>query len=77
MVSTELFYGWIANHFSKLVTQRPVVLIVDGHSTHIDLEISKLCRDLQIHLYCLPLHTSHVLQSLDVGFFSSLNPLPR
>ena len=71
-ISTELFYGWIANHFSKLVTQWPVVLIVDGHSTHIDLEVSKLCRDLQIHLYCLPPHTSHVLQPLDVGFFSSL-----
>lgn len=70
-ISTELFYGWVANHFSKFATERPCVLIVDGHSTHIDLEVSKLCRDLQIHLYCLPPHTSHVLQPLDVGFFGA------
>ena len=33
-----------------------------------------MCRDLQIHLYCLPFHTSHVLQPLaiDFGFFGSL-----
>ena len=49
-----------------------VVLLVDGHSTHIDLEVSKFCRDQQIHLYCLPPHTSHILQPLDVGFFGAL-----
>lgn len=34
-IKTELFYGWIANHFAKHVKQRPVVLLLDGHSTHI------------------------------------------
>ena len=71
-ISTELFYGWLANHFAKWVKHRPVVLLVDGHSSHIDLEVSKFCRDNNIHLYCLPAHTSHLTQPLDVGFFKAL-----
>lgn len=36
-ISTEL-YGWIANHFAKRVSVWPMVLLVDGHSSHIDLQ---------------------------------------
>ena len=71
-ITTELFYGWLANHFAKKVIVRPVVLLVDGHSSHIDLEVSKFCRENQILLFCLPPHSSHILQPLDVGFFRSL-----
>lgn len=71
-ISIELFYGWLANHFAKWVKHWPVVLLVDGHSAHIDLEVSKFCRDNNIHLYCLPAHTSHLTQPLDVGFFKAL-----
>ena len=46
---------------------RPVCLLLDGHSSHIDLETSKFCEANQILLYCLPPHTSHILQPLDVG----------
>ena len=42
-ISTELFYGWLANHFCHHVCERPVVLLVDGHTCHIDIEVSKLC----------------------------------
>jgi len=55
-ISTELFYGWLANHFAKKVTVRPVVLLVDGHRSHIDLQVSKFCRENQILLFCLPPH---------------------
>ena len=71
-INTELFFGWLANHFAKQVTIRPVVLLVDGHSSHIDLEVAKFCSKNQILLYCLPPHSSHLLQPLDVGFFRSL-----
>ena len=52
--------------------RRPVVLLVDGHKTHIDLEVSKFCRDQRIYLYCLPPHTLHITQPLDVGFYGPL-----
>ena len=29
-INTELFFGWLANHFAKLLTIRPVVLLVMG-----------------------------------------------
>ena len=62
---TELFYGWLANHFvSHIPPERPVVLLVDGHTTHIDLEISKFCKENGILLYCLLAHSSHITQSL-------------
>ena len=38
-MTTDLFYGWLANHFVKRIpAERPVVLLVDGHGSHIDLE---------------------------------------
>ena len=59
-ISTELFYGWLANHFSKRVSIHPIVLLVDGHSSHIDLHISKFCKENDILSFCLPPHSSHV-----------------
>ena len=72
-MTTQFFYGWLTNHFIKQIPpEHPVLLLVNGHSTHIDVEVSKLCSQNGILLYCLPPHSSHVLQPLDVGFFSSL-----
>ena len=72
-IKTELFYGWIKKHFSiRAGRERPLLLLVDGHTTHIDLDVSQFCKDDQILLYCLPPHSSHITQPLDVGFFSPL-----
>ena len=36
-MTQELFNGWITNHFVQHISpERPVCLIVDGHSSHID-----------------------------------------
>ena len=64
-ISTELFYG----HFAKHVTEQS---LVDSHSSHIDLEVSKFCVDQWIHLYCLLPHTPHITQPRDVGFYGAL-----
>ena len=70
---TELFYGWVVSHFvSHISPERPVVLLVDGHTTHIDVEVSKICKENGIMLYCLLPHSSHITQPLDVGFFCAL-----
>ena len=72
-MKTEVFYGWIANHFvDHIPPKRPVVLLVDGHSTHIDIEISEFCNAKSISLYSLPSHSSHITQPLDVGFYRPL-----
>ena len=72
-ITQELFYGWLTQHFIRHINpDRPVCLMLDGHSFHIDLETSKFCSDHGILLYCLPPHSSHITQPLDVGFFSPL-----
>ena len=48
-----------------------MLLIEDGHGSHITLDIVELARTNDIHLLCLPSHTSHILQPLDTGAFKS------
>ena len=72
-INTELFYGWLTKHFMRHTpAECPVCLLVDGHTSHIDLETSKFSSENGILLYCLPPHSSHITQPLDVGFFSPL-----
>jgi hypothetical protein len=48
------------------------MLIVDGHGSHCTIPFYKYCVENKIILYCLPPHTTHHLQPLDVGIFSPL-----
>ena len=58
------------------VTERgiklPVVLFVDGHSTHGTLEASTFCRENNVILYCLLDHPSHIIQPCDLRLFSAM-----
>ena len=72
-INTDLFYNWLGGHFIKRTALiRPLVLLIDGHSSHNDLETAKLCKKNDILLYCLPPHSSHITQPLDVGFYGPL-----
>ena len=48
-----------------------MLLIEDGHASHITIDVIELARANNIHLLCLPSHTSHILQPLDIGVFHS------
>ena len=48
------------------------LLIVDGHNSHFSNEFIDYCDDNNIQLFCLPPHSTHVLQPLDVGLFGPL-----
>lgn len=48
------------------------LLIIDGHDSHITLEFVKYCDEANIKPYCLPPHSTHLLQPLDVGLFFPL-----
>ena len=54
------------------VPERPLLLIIDGHKSHMTLDLIDLARDNNVVLYCLPPHTTHALQPLDVSVFRSL-----
>ena len=55
-----------------LVKDGPVVLFVDGHHSHMTLELIKLAKDNSVHLMCLPPNLTHILQPLDVSVFHPL-----
>ena len=72
-IDTELFLAWMKKVFVKYCgTQRPVLLFIDGHASHVNLDVIDLARENDIILFCLPPHTTHALQPLDVSVFKSL-----
>ncbi|XP_050400998.1 uncharacterized protein LOC126817869 [Patella vulgata] len=69
-MDSELFSTWLRDMFIPEVVERgvrrPVVLFVDGHSTHLTLDACDLCRENGIVLYCLLEHASHLMQPCDL-----------
>jgi len=49
------------------------ILILDGHASHISTRTIEYCITKKIILLCLPAHTTHLLQPLDVGVFAPLS----
>jgi hypothetical protein len=49
-----------------------VLLILDGHESHKSLAFQELCEKNKIITLCMPAHSSHILQPLDVGCFAPL-----
>jgi hypothetical protein len=50
----------------------PILLILDGHGSHITKAMRQLAIDNNIEIFCLPAHTTHKTQPLDVGIFGPL-----
>lgn len=67
------FKQWFDRMFvpavKHLTASAPVVLIFDGHHSHISIELINAARSNNIHLLCLPPHSTHLFQPLDVGVF--------
>jgi len=49
------------------------MLLLDGHASHISTRTIEFCVSHNIILLCLPPHTTHILQPLDVGVFAPLS----
>ena len=73
--NNELGVDWL-KHFDAYTKARTVgarrLLILDGHESHHSLEFQDLCKENNIYTLCMPPHSSHLLQPLDVGCFSPL-----
>jgi hypothetical protein len=72
----EIGLQWLKETFkphSKLYsTSAKRLLILDGHSSYLSAEFDIFCKDNAIICLCMPPHTSHLLQPLDVGVFGPL-----
>ena len=70
------FLEWFKKMFlpaiQHLSTQPGVALFVDGHHSHMSLELIELAREKGVHLVCFPPHMTHILQPLDVSVYHPL-----
>jgi hypothetical protein len=75
-MDTEVFCNWLLNVFIPAINERrstkPVLLLIDGHKTHVTMQASDICVENGVELYCLLEHASHVMQPLDLRPFSQL-----
>ncbi|XP_067215467.1 uncharacterized protein [Linepithema humile] len=75
-MTAETFYEYISNIFEPWLTahniERPVILYVDGHSSHMTLPVSQFCMDHQIELIALFPNATHLIQPLDIALFRTL-----
>ena len=75
-MNKEAFLRWIKEVFipywPKASDRGYILLLLDGHTLHINYETSKLCLENKIHLFRLPPNCTHLLQPLDRGFFGPL-----
>jgi hypothetical protein len=73
--TNELRVDWL-KHFIKhtdgKVLRARRLLILDGHESHQSLKFQELCKENNIYTLCMPSHSSHLLQPLDVVCFSVL-----
>jgi hypothetical protein len=71
----EIGLAWI-KHFNRHTASQTKgvyrLLILDGHGSHATPEFDQYCTENKIITLCMPPHSSHHLQPLDVGCFSPL-----
>jgi DDE superfamily endonuclease len=72
--TNELGLAWLRRFHedTRHKGSRRRLLILDGHSSHINMAFISLADSLRILILILPPHTTHRLQPLDVGLFSPL-----
>ncbi|KAJ6258128.1 hypothetical protein Dda_7043 [Drechslerella dactyloides] len=76
--------GWTTNtialawvkHFNQISAPRCKsdyrLLVLDGHESHHSAAFELYCQEYKIITLCMPPHSSHLLQPLDVGCFGPL-----
>ena len=75
------FFSWFQRLFipsvAHLLESGPVILFIDRHGSHIGYNLVTYARKEGVVLMCLPPHTSHVLQPLDVSCYGPLKQVWR
>ena len=81
-MNTDLFIEFIKDIFHPHVVKKhglhvPVVLFIDGHSSHLSLDVCLLCDELEIILIQLYPNSTFLTQPADVACFKSLKSIWR
>ena len=72
--NSDIFKQYLQDHFLPYVrtqasSSEPILLIFDGHASHVSPSLIEWANNHNIILFVLPAHTSHLLQPLDVAMF--------
>ena len=73
-MTTEIFTEWFTL-FCEQVQERPLLLILDGHLTHVSVSIIEKAIEEDVTIVKLPPHVTDKLQPLDVSCFGPLKRL--
>ncbi|KAJ8118480.1 hypothetical protein OPT61_g561 [Boeremia exigua] len=77
--TNELGFEWL-KHFDRHTKERTVgtyrLLVIDGHESHESLQFQQYCKDNKIVTLCMPPHSSHLLQPLDISHLTKAEFLP-
>jgi hypothetical protein len=68
----DQFSQWLEYVFvpeTKKIVGNNHILLLDGHGSHVTLKSIEICIQNNVVLVCLPAHSSHILQPLDVGVY--------
>ena len=79
-IDNELGLQWLQECFeleTRCEEGEYRLLILDGHASHISNKVISFYIASKIILLCLPPHTTHLLQPLDVGVFAPLSEAYR
>ena len=72
-MTAHLFHEWFCHHFLRYVPScRPLLLLLDGHSSHYQPAVVEMAAAEGVIIFCLPPHTTHISQPLDNGAFAAL-----
>ena len=72
-IDSEIFFNWFAHHFlTHAPSSRPLLLLLDGHSTHYNPAFVRRAAEEKVIVFCLPPNTTHLTQPLDKGVFGPL-----
>ena len=78
-ITTEIFNKWVEQEFVKYINNKRKelgyegvgIVLCDGFSAHITDYFFQTCDDLNMQVFFLPSHSSHLTQPLDLGIFAA------
>ena len=69
-INNGIFLSWFRDCFVKQIGRsRPVLVVMDNQTSRLSAELIDFAKSESTELLCLPAHSTHLLQPLDVGFY--------
>lgn len=64
-ITAEIFEKYFDKILPNLPQGQPILLLIDGHSSHFSLQLLKKAQERNVHIFCFPAHLTHLLQPFE------------